>query len=251
MAKIEIPTTQHVIIQYETAGFLWRAIAWSIDFFIFNTVIFLALNFMPNWLSSLLGLSFNFFELLAYFILYFSLFILVQLFIEKRLNGQSIGKKVVGIKIISLDGNSMDFYKYFVRCMYNYFDIYFSFFSVGSLLILMSEKNQRLGDMVTNVTVVRLKPDRVVTLTDLLNLPDKDEYIPKYPQVVHYTDKEMLALKTLLIRTQQFNTDVYQILLHDTVEQLKQQMDILAQDSNQSDADFLREIISEYVILTR
>ena len=113
----------------------------------------------------------------------------------------------------------------------------------------MSEKNQRLGDMIANTTVVKLKPDRIVTLDDLQNLPDKEDYVPKYPQVVRYNDEEMLALKNLLARYQQYQNNTYYIILHNTVIKLKRQMSL--EEVRLDDVSFLREIISEYVILTR
>lgn len=103
--------------------------------------------------------------------------------------------------------------------------------------------------MIANTTVVKLKPDRIVTLDDLQNLPDKEDFIPKYPEVVRYTDEEMLALKNLLIRCQQYPNNTYYDILHKTVNTLKEQLGI--EGAKMDDMNFLREIISEYVILTR
>lgn len=113
----------------------------------------------------------------------------------------------------------------------------------------MSEKNQRLGDMIANTTVIKLKPDRIVTLDDLQNLPDKEDYTPKYPQVTQYNDEEMLALKNLLVRYQQYQNNTYADILNDTVTKIKLQMDV--EELRIDNVTFLREIISEYVILTR
>ena len=165
------------------------------------------------------------------------------------LDGQSIGKKIVGIVVIKLNGNALETNDYLVRWAYRAVDFGMSFFSVGTISILMSEKNQRLGDMIANTTVVKLKPDRIVTLSDLQNLPDKEDYVPKFPQVVRYSDEEMLALKNLLVRTQQYQNQTYKDILHETVIKLKEQMSL--EEVKMDDMSFLREIISEYVILTR
>ena len=249
MAKIDVITTQHVTIQYETAGFLWRALAWSMDMLFFLAIVFCLFLLFPDYIMLFSFYTFSFWGILMIFFLYYSIFLFLQLAVEKFTDGQSIGKKIIGIKIICLDGNSMDLSKFLTRCIYNYIDIYFSFFSIGTILILMSEKNQRLGDMITNTTVVRLKPDRIVTLTDLQNLPDKEDYIPKYPQVVQYSDSDMLALKNVLLRCQQYQNSTYNELLNNTVMKLKLQMGL--QDLKTDNITFLKEIISEYVILTR
>jgi uncharacterized RDD family membrane protein YckC len=249
MAKIEVSTTQNVTIQYETAGFMWRCIAWLLDFAFYIAFLFLLSMIFPKLIVLFTFYTYSFWGILMIFFMYYSVFIILQLLIEKYTEGQTLGKKITGIKILSLDGNSMDLNKYIIRFVYNYIDIYFSFFSIGTILILMSEKNQRLGDMIANTTVIKLKPDRIVTLDDLQNLPDKEDYIPKYPQVTRYTDEEMLALKNLLMRYQQYQNNTYYTILRNTVNKLKQQMNL--EEVKLDDVTFLREIISEYVILTR
>jgi len=172
-----------------------------------------------------------------------------SLLIEILTNGQSLGKKIVGIAVIKLNGNSLSTNDYLIRWAYRAVDFGMSLFSIGTISILMSEKNQRLGDMIANTTVIKLKPDRIVTLDDLQNLPDKEDYTPKYPQVTQYNDEEMLALKNLLVRYQQYQNNTYADILHDTVTKVKYQMDL--EELRIDNVTFLREIISEYVILTR
>lgn len=245
MAKIDVTTTQNVTIQYETAGFLWRFIAWLID-----TSVITVFFFASIYLFFTIGGSMDSELKIAIFSAVFTVIkFSYSLLIEMFTNGQSIGKKIVGIVVIKLNGNALETSDYLIRWAYRMVDFGMSFFSVGTISILMSEKNQRLGDMIANTTVVKLKPDRIVTLDDLQNLPDKEDYVPKYPQVVRYNDEEMLALKNLLVRYQQFRNNTYNDILHTTVVKLKEQMGL--EEIRMDDVSFLREIISEYVILTR
>jgi len=245
MAKIDVTTTQNVTIQYETAGFLWRFIAWLIDssvlavFFMMIVYVLFSFNLIKDTESAYIvigGISF----LVKY---------LYSLIIEIATNGQSIGKKIVGIMVIKLNGNALNTNDYLIRWAYRTVDFGMTAFSIGTISILMSEKNQRLGDMIANTTVIKLKPDRIVTLDDLQNLPDKEDYEPKYPQVTRYNDEEMLALKNLLVRYQQYQNNTYADILHNTVKNVKEQMNV--EEIKIDDVTFLREIISEYVILTR
>lgn len=245
MAKIDVTTTQNVTIQYETAGFLWRFIAWLIDtatvalFFILILYLLFSLGIIKDIETAMTVIS------VVLFIIKYS----YSLLIEILTNGQSIGKKIVGIAVIKLNGNSLSTNDYLIRWAYRAVDFGMSLFSIGTISILMSEKNQRLGDMIANTTVIKLKPDRIVTLDDLQNLPDKEDYTPKYPQVTQYNDEEMLALKNLLVRYQQYQNSTYADILYDTVTKVKQQMDV--EELQIDNVTFLREIISEYVILTR
>jgi uncharacterized RDD family membrane protein YckC len=245
MAKIDVTTTQNVTIQYETAGFLWRFVAWLIDtaivalFFILIIYLLFSLGIIKDIETALTVIS------VVLFIIKYS----YSLLIEILTNGQSLGKKIVGIAVIKLNGNSLSTNDYLIRWAYRAVDFGMSLFSIGTISILMSEKNQRLGDMIANTTVIKLKPDRIVTLDDLQNLPDKEDYTPKYPQVTQYNDEEMLALKNLLVRYQQYQNNTYADILHDTVTKVKYQMDL--EELRIDNVTFLREIISEYVILTR
>lgn len=245
MAKIDVTTTQNVTIQYETAGFLWRFVAWLIDtaivalFFILIIYLLFSLGIIKDIETALTVIS------VVLFIIKYS----YSLLIEIITNGQSLGKKIVGIAVIKLNGNSLSTNDYLIRWAYRAVDFGMSLFSIGTISILMSEKNQRLGDMIANTTVIKLKPDRIVTLDDLQNLPDKEDYTPKYPQVTQYNDEEMLALKNLLVRYQQYQNNTYADILHDTVTKVKYQMDL--EELRIDNVTFLREIISEYVILTR
>ncbi len=244
MAKIDVNTTQNVTIQYDTAGLLWRFIAWLIDSAVYYIFILLITFFVFPFVFDL---SESFLYLFYFLVVVFGYFF--RLFLEVFTNGQSIGKKLVSIKVIKLNGSSLESKDYFLRWAYRAVDALLSGFTVGVLSILMSEKEQRLGDMIANTTVIKLKPDRIVTLEDLQNLPDKAEYEPKYPQVTMFTDADMLALKSLLSRAQQYNNETYYDLMAETVRNVKAKMGV--ENVRTNDAAFLKEIISEYVILTR
>ena len=244
MAKIEVPTTQKVFIQYETAGFMWRFIASLID----KTVVTLFLVLLLVFILPL----FSFTGDLYYYILISTILLvltLYSLFIEVLTNGQSIGKKLVGIKVIKLSGEALEMNDYLVRWAYRFVDFTLSGYALGSITIFISEKSQRIGDMIANTTVVRMRQDKEVRLDDLEILPDKQSYVPRYPLVVRYSDEEMLAVKNLLIRFQKYPNETYRNLVHDISYKMHQQMglDITTRD----DVQFLKEIISEYVILTR
>jgi uncharacterized RDD family membrane protein YckC len=245
MAKIDITTTQNVTIQYETAGFLWRLVAWLIDTSVL-ALLFLLILYLVFSIANISETDMVFYIIYGIF---FLLKYLYSLVIEVVTNGQSIGKKIVGIVVVKLNGNALNTNDYLIRWAYRTVDFGLTAFTLGTITILMSEKNQRLGDMIANTTVIKLKPDKIVTLDDLQNLPDKEDYEPKYPQVTQYNDEDMLALKNLLIRYQQYPNDTYAKILHETVYKLKEQMDL--QEIKMNDAAFLRDIISEYVILTR
>jgi uncharacterized RDD family membrane protein YckC len=84
-------------------------------------------------------------------ILYFAL-------TETYWGGQTLGKKLVGIKVTSDDGSPCGFNQAVVRNVARLVDGFF-FYLVGIILILRSPKNQRLGDRIGNTIVVRKPKD--------------------------------------------------------------------------------------------
>ena len=86
---------------------------------------------------------------LIIFILYFSTL--------EWLTGQTIGKKIVGIRVIGKgDHGNPSFLSALARNALRYLDyIPYLFPIIGVLLILATEKRQRLGDLVAKTYVVR------------------------------------------------------------------------------------------------
>jgi uncharacterized RDD family membrane protein YckC len=78
---------------------------------------------------------------------------------ETYWGGQTLGKKLVGIKVTSEDGSPCSITQALVRNVARLVDGFF-FYIVGIILILRSPKNQRLGDRIGNTIVVK-KPKNV------------------------------------------------------------------------------------------
>ncbi len=70
--------------------------------------------------------------------------------------GQTIGKRVVGIKVIGEEGRVPDYGKSFMRNILRIVDVLPVLYLVGAILILLTEKDQRLGDMAAKTMVARV-----------------------------------------------------------------------------------------------
>lgn len=69
-------------------------------------------------------------------------------------NGQSFGKLVTGIKVVSSDGSPCSMRQAFIRNFLRLIDGLFFYF-VGVILIARSDRNQRLGDRIAETVVIR------------------------------------------------------------------------------------------------
>lgn len=68
--------------------------------------------------------------------------------------GQTIGKKIANIKVVRMDGKPMTYMDSLIRTVLRIIDGIF-FYLVGLIIVVASEKKQRLGDMAAKTLVVK------------------------------------------------------------------------------------------------
>lgn len=67
--------------------------------------------------------------------------------------GQTVGKRLTGIIVTTVDGGDIDIQASLIRNVLRVVDG-FLFYAVGAILILLSDREQRLGDRVANTVVL-------------------------------------------------------------------------------------------------
>lgn len=72
--------------------------------------------------------------------------------------GQTPGKRILNIMVVKEGGKPCDLTSAFVRNIGRILDFLPGFYIVGILLILFTEKKQRIGDMVAGTVVVKASP---------------------------------------------------------------------------------------------
>jgi uncharacterized RDD family membrane protein YckC len=152
LGRLEVETADHVILRYDLAGGGNRGFAALVDFGL-ATLIFVA-AFVG--FTSLIDLQRAFIPLaglvvLVTFALAWSYFVLL----EWIWNGQTIGKRVFGLRVIADDGAPAGFTAVLVRNLVRVVDFLPGFYGVGLLAIVVSSRSQRLGDLAAGTFVVR------------------------------------------------------------------------------------------------
>lgn len=244
MKKIEIITTQNVPIQYEAAELKDRIIACILDFII---MVILALIF----LFIIAKLVFQSLELTETFSLLVVIPVLglYHLILENVMRGQTPGKKIMGIKVIKLNGDVPGFIDFFIRWLFQWIEIYSCSGSIAALMISATQNAQRMGDILANTTVIKTKGFRNIGLTELLNLPSRENYSVKYPGVTRYSDEDMLLIKQLMERNKKYPNPTNEQLLEETVDRMTEQLQLNKRPYD--NMRFLQEIINDYIVLTR
>ncbi|MFD2099235.1 RDD family protein [Flagellimonas iocasae] len=189
MGNLQINTTQNVNLDYKIVSIGERILAFLIDGFILYMYAFLvdligdAIGYVyeDGWtqrgLVALIFLPAMFYSLLMH-----SLF-----------NGQTVGKMLLKMRVVRLDGTPVHWSNLLVRWMLRLVDIWIFLGSIGILSILFSEKRQRVGDAAAGTVVISTKRKTKVSHTILEEI--NDEYVPQFTNVTLLTDKDVRLIK--------------------------------------------------------
>jgi len=233
MDNFKIQTAQNVTIDQNIANYFERAAAFVIDLLILGAYGFLiglisrTLDFSNFAISAILGLP----------------FLLYHLVMEITMNGQSIGKAAMKIRVVCVDGSKPNIGNYLIRWCLRLIDISITFGSVASLFILFGGKGQRLGDLAAKTTVISETQKVDFTQTIVMEVPK--DYQPKYPQVTLFSDEDMRQTKAIYIKAKRSRE--YHLInrLH---QQLSSKMDI--QQTGQS-IKFVETVLRDYNYYTQ
>jgi uncharacterized RDD family membrane protein YckC len=118
--------------------------------------------------------------------------VLYHLLWEVLANGQSLGKRTLGIRVVRLDGKEPGLSDYLLRAILLLIDFVFSIGVIGVLLIGSSAKRQRMGDLAASTTVVRLRSGLQFGLEEILKIGEPDSYVATYPEVRRLKEEDML-----------------------------------------------------------
>jgi uncharacterized RDD family membrane protein YckC len=247
MKNIEISTTQNVTIEYEFASLGERILAFFIDAIIlfvvtvlWNWFVVVALGWFISQDYFLALFLTTFFPLMMYF-LYFLLF--------EGFTGQTIGKKIVSIKVVRIDGQEPTLSDYAIRALFHLVDTAFSAGFLAITLVSTTDKRQRVGDIAANTCVVKLNPTSTFRLVDILTIDSLDNYTPVYPQVTQLKEEDMLLVKSVLFRYQKHQNEAHSLAVINTTNHL---IEILGISNYPNDGvTFLNTILKDYIVLTR
>lgn len=194
MTQLSINTTQNVVIKFTSASVGERIGAYMLDFliktayvivvyyiFFYSFSVNLIINKLDNWSQ------------MAIYMLFALPIILYSLVFESILEGQTLGKKIVKIKVVKIDGYQASFGDYLIRWLFRLIDISISSGVVGLIAMVVNKKVQRLGDISAGTAVITLKNKVTINSTILEDIGE--EYKPTYPLVIKLSDNDARIIK--------------------------------------------------------
>lgn len=179
---LDIGTPENVVFGYEVAGIGSRFLAALVDTLLIAGLLLVA-NFVliflasatgqlegtgsqvAGWLAAVLGLI-SFLILWGYYI-----------FFELLWNGQSPGKRLIGLRVIGSNGSPLGLLGSIVRNLIRVVDFLPLYYGVGVIAMFVSHRAQRLGDLAAGTLVVYERG--TVTLESLAPKPVRSSSPPE------------------------------------------------------------------------
>lgn len=235
LETIRIDTPQNVAIEYNVATIVSRGFAaildwvvlmgytvllwWVLDWFNIN------LWWLDDWIKILLiGIPWTFYNLL------FEIF----------MDGKSIGKRIMNLKVARLDGGQPGLGHYLMRWILRPLDSSPPVF-LGAVVVLFNGKGQRLGDIAAGTCVISLK--RRVRLSDTLLMELPENHTPTYTEVTRLSDKHARLVQRVLRN----GSTRRRRLVEQMAERVKRE---LVLSTEQPAEELLKTVLLDYVYLT-
>ena len=224
MATIKVPTNFNIELEFEVPEFYRRLIALMIDMLIeyfylriageiFSTIVRNSGSFDEDAQHNLWSIRWL---LLVPIMIY-------HLVLEITMNGQSIGKKIMGLRVVDENGGKASISQFIIRWLLRLSDLwiviillllatdpqsidnaqtaFIVLFALGFLitdvvLVVSSKKGQRIGDILAKTILIRSNPKG--NIDDTVFIAVADNYIPSFPQIMYLSDKDINAIKSIL-----------------------------------------------------
>jgi uncharacterized RDD family membrane protein YckC len=237
MNTIRITTSQNIDIEYEVAGLGERIVARLIDMGIL-LLIFIAgiviISIVPAFLHAKSGTGIA-------ITIYAVLLVFYDLVFEIFMNGQSVGKKIMKIKVISLDGSQPRIGQYLMRWLFRIVDFLIVEPGVIALVVAaVSEKPQRLGDIVAGTMLIRTSPR--TKADSIVFQPMYDGYQPVFNQAAQLTDRDIELISEIIAAYIKTGNNM---VVYNMAVRVKQHLNITP-PRGMNDMLFLQTIIKDY-----
>jgi uncharacterized RDD family membrane protein YckC len=254
MSLIQINTPFNIDLEFEIAEFHKRLLAYIIDFLLLIFYLFCMKELFYS------GLDLDRSEVVGLDILIISIpMFLYSLCTELWMKGQTVGKKVLGIRVISLEGGEPTFGQYLTRWITRVWEWPFLFgyvaYSTVSIpiytlitaflgvivviIVAVNSKSQRLGDMAANTAVVNTSTSFSLADTVFMHVTNTD-YKVMFPEVMRLSDRDINTIKSVLNHAlKKGNFDMCNRVA------MKVQ-DVLKINTNMYANDFLEKLLEDY-----
>jgi uncharacterized RDD family membrane protein YckC len=266
MGVIKVPTNFNIDVEFEIPEFYRRLFALIIDMVIEFFYYKIALEIFKSIIRSGFGhwSIDEEYNLQAIGMILFLPILLYHIVLEITMNGQSIGKRIMGMRVVNENGGRASISQFLIRWLLR--DIWFlllliiglqgaskpenifiilavlGYFITDIVLVATSKKGQRIGDILAHTILIRTNSQASIEETVFQEVADS--YVPLFPQIMQLSDKDINAIKSILEASRRkgdFN------MAAAATEKIKAHLKI---DSSMSPFDFLDVLLKDYNYLS-
>ncbi len=270
MGVIKVPTSFNIDVEFEIPEFYRRLIALLIDilieFFYYRIAVEIFLFITANHDYTDIDAGY---DIRAIGLLLFLPIMLYHVVMEITMNGQSVGKKIMGLRVVNENGGRPSISQFLIRWLLRVSDVWiimvvlliatlpaggrdlettflilaaFAFLTTDIILVVTSKKGQRIGDILAHTILIRTNARTSIEETVFQEV--SDTYTPSFPQIMHLSDRDINAIKSILDTAKKkgdFN------IAYTASEKIKAHLKI---NTDMSPFDFLETLLMDYNYLS-
>lgn len=264
MSVVRIATHFNIDIEFTAPPFHRRLFAWIIDVVVQVLYLVVAIKFLFFVTSNMRGDD-NM-KMWAISLLLVLPVWLYHVVLEITMDGQSLGKKIMGIKVISENGGKPSIGQFIIRWFirtsdYNLVVIlllvqYVRYFGpqvywgvagafgllLADLVLVNTRKQQRLGDILAHTVLINTR--QADKITDTVFLDVSQQYVPQFPQIMQLSDRDINALKGIIDTTRKHRDNQ---MAYMAAEKIKAHLKI---DTHLEPEEFLNVLLQDYNALS-
>jgi uncharacterized RDD family membrane protein YckC len=197
-SNLLIDTPENLMLEVEVAGFGSRGIAAMMDY----TIILVLLTLVSCGFAQFSDTDLEGVTLAIYFIVSFAILSFYHLFFEFLWNGQSPGKRRLGLRVVQANGMPATTAGLLIRNFVRWIDL---LFGVGLIPLFATQQTQRLGDLAARTVVIREQEQ--VSLQNIKEiyavryaLITRNEEIPSYIDIDRLSESDRRLIVDYLQR---------------------------------------------------
>lgn len=244
MSKIQIKTTQNILLAFEPASIAERMGAFAIDF-----VLIMGYGYLASVIIDLSGYSFftNPWEFLAISSVLMLPAAFYSLVAESLMQGQTVGKRILKIRVLKIDGYQASFADFFIRWLFALVEVALFLGSAALISIISSKYSQRLGDFAAGTAVITERNKMNISHTILEELSYTYQPLFSQAEVLLFSDQDAQTIKNYLAQALKSKNGQFTIArLADKITEVSKR----EHTSYTQKADFIQQFLKDYSFYT-
>lgn len=262
MGKILISTGFNIDLEFEIAPFHTRMIAWIIDLMLQVFYIMIVYRVYGAAAGIYAG-NISGYDMWALQLIILLPVFTYHFFCELFWNGQSVGKKLLGIRVVNDNGGKASPGQYMIRWLLRSSDlsipviiiaVVFGWFGAlkallitglmfitDLLLVALNKKSKRLGDLAAGTLLIKANPKG--NLEDTIFMDMNEAYVPVFNQVMRLSDRDVNIIKSILDTSRKTGQKQ---MVENTSDRVKKALDI---ETAMPASEFLETLLMDYNFL--